>query len=122
MTAETSSTSTLSQARELAATAQRLADAAITRGRELTGAGADIDEHQVLCERLAQIATEARAAQALVDYAERLSASAKLDDPRRVFRDRATRRSHGDGTIFHADRRDDGQAIQIRPADDDRSE
>ena len=54
-----------------------MAAAAIARAAELTRGGdkAKIDDHQVLCERLALLATEARAARSLVRYAERLAAS-----------------------------------------------
>ena len=51
----------------------------MARAAELTRGGADIDAHQVLCERLAVLATEARAARSLVGYAER-SAAAGRDD------------------------------------------
>jgi (2S)-methylsuccinyl-CoA dehydrogenase len=74
------STDTLPSARRLADAAQALAEAAIARGRELTAAGARIDDdHQVFAERLALVATEARAAQSLVAYAERLAAAGRAD-------------------------------------------
>ncbi len=78
MTSETT-TSALLAAHRLAAEAQALAEAAIARAAELTAAGAKIDEHQVLCERLALIATEARAARSLVAYAERLTEAGRPD-------------------------------------------
>ena len=56
-----------------------MARAAVERASELTRGGAGIDEHQVLCERLALIATEARAAQALAAYAARLAGEGRPD-------------------------------------------
>ncbi|HEY7801971.1 MAG TPA: acyl-CoA dehydrogenase family protein [Dehalococcoidia bacterium] len=79
MTSETSTTSTLTGARTLADRADELARAAIERAAELTRGGSGIDEHQVLCERLAMIATEARAGAALVAYAEALASSGRAD-------------------------------------------
>jgi (2S)-methylsuccinyl-CoA dehydrogenase len=78
MTSETT-TSALLAAHRLSAEAQALAEAAIARAAELTAGGANIDDHQVLCERLALIATEARAARALAAYAERLAAAGRPD-------------------------------------------
>jgi (2S)-methylsuccinyl-CoA dehydrogenase len=66
-------TDTLAAARQLADAAGRIADAAVARAAELTQGGQAIDDHQVLCERLALIATEARAADSLTAYAERLA-------------------------------------------------
>ncbi len=63
----------------LAGEAEALAAAAVARAAELTARGAKIDEHQVLCERLAVLATESRAARSLVAYAERLAASSRAD-------------------------------------------
>jgi len=79
MTSSASVSSTLNSARALAEGAAALSASAIERAREKTRGGAAIDEHQVLSERLALIATEARAATALVDYAERLSAAGRAD-------------------------------------------
>ena len=78
MTSETT-TSALLAAHRLASAAQTLAEAAVARAAELTGAGAKIDEHQVLCERLALLATEARAARSLAGYAGRLAAAGRPD-------------------------------------------
>ena len=77
----TSSTTTpaLLGAHRLAGEAEALAAAAVARAAELTGGGAKIDDHQVLCERLAVLATEARAARSLVGYAGRLAASGRAD-------------------------------------------
>jgi len=78
MTSEASS-KTLAGARRLAEAAQQFAAAAMKRASELTDAGARIDDHQVMCERLAYMATEARAAQELVAYAERLASEGRAD-------------------------------------------
>lgn len=78
MTTE-ATTSALLGAHRLAGDAEALASAAVARAAELTSAGAKIDDHQVLCERLALLATEARAARSLVGYAERLAASGRAD-------------------------------------------
>lgn len=78
MTTETMA-QTLLGAHRLAAEAESLASAAIARAAELTRQGSGIDEHQVLCERLAVLATEARAARSLVEYAGRLAAAGKPD-------------------------------------------
>ncbi|HEY7567521.1 MAG TPA: acyl-CoA dehydrogenase family protein, partial [Gemmatimonadaceae bacterium] len=75
----TSTSSTLADARALSDVARRMADAAAARSSELTAQGARIDDHQVMCERLALLATDARAAAALADYAERLSAEGRPD-------------------------------------------
>ncbi|HYM16494.1 MAG TPA: acyl-CoA dehydrogenase family protein [Dehalococcoidia bacterium] len=78
MTSQTTTTALLA-AHRLAAEAQALAEAAVARAAELTDAGARIDDHQVLCERLALIATEARAMRSLAAYAERLAAAGRPD-------------------------------------------
>jgi len=78
MTTETT-TSPLLGAHRLAAEAESLAAAAVACASELTVGGTKIDDHQVACERLAVLATEARAARSLVAYAERLAPSANPD-------------------------------------------
>ncbi len=75
----TTTTTALEGASLLAAEAEKLAAAALARAAELTEQGAKIDEHQVLCERLAYIATEARAARSLVSYCERLAGAGVAD-------------------------------------------
>jgi (2S)-methylsuccinyl-CoA dehydrogenase len=75
----TQTASPLAAAATLAVEAERLVGAAIARAAELTAGGARIDDHQVLCERLAAMATEARAASALVEYAQRLASSGRSD-------------------------------------------
>ena len=78
MTTETKAEALLG-AHRLAGEAESLAAAAIARAAELTSQGARIDDHQVLCERLALLATEARAARSLVEYAGRLASAGKAD-------------------------------------------
>ena len=75
----TTSVTTLAAARRLADAANAIADAATRRAAALTDGGDGIDDHQVLCERLALMATEARAARALVAYAEQLASSGRVD-------------------------------------------
>ncbi|HSJ97899.1 MAG TPA: acyl-CoA dehydrogenase family protein [Myxococcota bacterium] len=70
---------TLEDARALLDPAEQLLEAALTRARALTRQGAAIDEHQVLSERVAYAATEARAARELVAYVERLQAEDRAD-------------------------------------------
>jgi (2S)-methylsuccinyl-CoA dehydrogenase len=48
---------------------RRVVDAALARGREITERGEAIDRHQVHSERLAYLATETAAVEALLDYA-----------------------------------------------------
>ncbi len=79
MASEATTAGALEAAHRLAGEADALAEAAIARAAELTQAGANIDDHQVLCERLAVLATEARAARALVGYAERLAGAGRAD-------------------------------------------
>lgn len=78
MTTDTS-TPALVGALQLAAVCEDYAAAAVAKASELTAQGRNIDEHQVLCERLAYIATEARAARALVAYCERLATAGRAD-------------------------------------------
>ena len=78
MTSE-ASIKTLAAARQLAEAAASLSEAATGRAAQVTGGGASIDDHQVLCERLALLATEARAASELVAYAERLAGAGRPD-------------------------------------------
>jgi (2S)-methylsuccinyl-CoA dehydrogenase len=57
----------LDDARRLCDAAGGLVDRAVARAREVTEGGLRIDDHQVLAERVAYAATQARAARALVD-------------------------------------------------------
>jgi (2S)-methylsuccinyl-CoA dehydrogenase len=61
---------TLDDAKTLLAAAEELLGAALARAREITDSGRAIDEHQVLTERGAYAATEARAARELVAFVE----------------------------------------------------
>ena len=61
---------TLADAQTLLAAADSFLDAALARARDITKNGAAIDDHQVLSERVAYAATEARAARELIAYAE----------------------------------------------------
>jgi (2S)-methylsuccinyl-CoA dehydrogenase len=79
MTSETTTSTTLAAARRLAEAGGALAEAATKRAAQLTNGGPAIDEHQVLCERLAVMATEARAARELVAYAEQVASSGRAD-------------------------------------------
>jgi len=70
---------TLDDARALLAPAEKLLEGALARARELTRRGAAIDDHQVLSERVAYAATEARAARELLAYVERTKAEGRAD-------------------------------------------
>lgn len=70
---------TLDDARALLAPAEMLLEGALARAREITKNGAAIDDHQVLAERVAYAATEARAAQELVSYTERMKSEGRAD-------------------------------------------
>jgi (2S)-methylsuccinyl-CoA dehydrogenase len=59
----------LDDARLLLTAAESLIAKALARAREITAHGDQIDAHQVLAERVAYAATEARAARALIDFA-----------------------------------------------------
>lgn len=64
-----SSTEAVSAARATNERLRKVVDLALARGRALTQGGRGIDDHQVHCERLAYLATEALAAETLVAYA-----------------------------------------------------
>ena len=70
MTTERIESEALLSARRLADTARQVAESAVESATKLTDGGKNIDEHQVHAERIAQLATEARAASELVDYAD----------------------------------------------------
>jgi (2S)-methylsuccinyl-CoA dehydrogenase len=70
---------TLDQARPLLAAAERLVEAALARARAITQGGEAIDDHQVLAERVAYAATEARAARELCDWTARVAAEGRAD-------------------------------------------
>ncbi|MCH7580112.1 MAG: acyl-CoA dehydrogenase family protein [Chloroflexi bacterium] len=75
MTAELTEQETLAAARTLVDAAQEAVATAITAAAELTDGGKAIDDHQVHAERVAQLATFARAAEELVAYCERQAAA-----------------------------------------------
>src|SRR5437867_5842388 len=79
MTAERTATETLDAARRLSELATAAAESAVAAASRLTDGGRLIDEHQVHAERIAQLATEARAATELLAYAERQAAAGKPD-------------------------------------------
>ncbi len=72
---------TLAAARRLADAASEAIEAAVGAGSRLTDGGKLIDEYQVHAERIAQHATEARAAGELVTYAERHKEAGLRDAP-----------------------------------------
>lgn len=63
---------TLADARAILDAARALTGAGTARARELTLSGSNIDDYQVLAERVAYAATEVRAAAELLAYTERL--------------------------------------------------
>jgi (2S)-methylsuccinyl-CoA dehydrogenase len=60
----------LDAARRLADACERLVAPAVERAKRITGDGKQIDDHQVLAERIAYAATEARAAREVVSFVE----------------------------------------------------
>lgn len=79
MTTKQTDTEALTGARRLTEVATTAVDGAIAAASRLTDGGRLIDEHQVHTERIAQLATEARAAAELLAYAERHAAANKPD-------------------------------------------
>jgi len=79
LTTKHTETQALQAARRLTEGATAAAESAIIAASRLTDGGRLIDEHQVHAERIAQIATEARAAAALLAYAEGRAAAGKPD-------------------------------------------
>ena len=79
MTTKHTETQVLQAARRLTEGATAAAESAIIAASRLTDGGRLIDEHQVHAERIAQIATEARAAAAVLAYAEGRAAAGKPD-------------------------------------------
>ncbi len=79
MTAEQTGTDVLAGARRLVDAAAAATENAISAASRLTGGGRAIDDHQVHAERIAQLATEARAAQELLAYVEERSNAGKPD-------------------------------------------
>src|SRR2546428_6969611 len=79
MTTEHTATETLEAARRLSELATAAAGSAVESASRLTEGGKLIDEHQVHAERIAQLATEARAADELVRHAEAQAGAGKPD-------------------------------------------
>ncbi len=79
MTTEHTATETLDAARRLSELATAAAESAVTGASRLTEGGRLIDEHQVHAERIAQLATEARAAEELLWYAANQAEAGKAD-------------------------------------------
>ncbi len=67
------STEALSAARAARDQIRKVVDGAVDNGRKLTDGGKAIDDHQPHTERLAYLATEAAAVDALLDYADKSS-------------------------------------------------
>ena len=70
---ETRMSDVLRQTETIVDALQKVRDEALHYGRSLTSNGTAIDEHQVHAERLAYLATEVEAAQALLSYAKAAS-------------------------------------------------
>ena len=79
MTTEKTQTDALAGARTLTGLASQAAESAIAAAARLTNGGKAIDDHQPHAERIAQLATEARAAEELLAYAESQAAAGKPD-------------------------------------------
>src|SRR5438034_9391706 len=79
MTAERTATETLDAARRLSELATAAAESAVAAASRLTEGGRLIDEHQVHSERIAQLTTEARAAEELLSYARNQAEASKPD-------------------------------------------
>jgi (2S)-methylsuccinyl-CoA dehydrogenase len=69
----------LDDARALLRAADQLLDGALARARDITQNGRGIDDHQVLAERVAYAATEARAARELLAFAEGAQREGRAD-------------------------------------------
>jgi (2S)-methylsuccinyl-CoA dehydrogenase len=67
-------------ARTLVDASQHAIRAALAHHSKVTHAGVDVDAHQVHTERVAYLATQVRAAEELVAFAERLAAAGKPDE------------------------------------------
>jgi (2S)-methylsuccinyl-CoA dehydrogenase len=70
----------LDDARPLLDAAEALVGRCIARASEITSAGAEIDAHQVLAERVAYAATRCRAARALAQLTEAANAEGRCDE------------------------------------------
>lgn len=79
MTVEKTEIESLSAARELCSLAREVAEATVESGRRRMDGGKAIDDHQPHVERIAQLATEERAASELLAYAEKRARGGQRD-------------------------------------------
>lgn len=70
---------TIADVQPLLAAAETLLAGALARATEITKKGAAIDDHQVLAERVAYAATEARAAREVLDSAQSVRSEGRGD-------------------------------------------
>lgn len=98
MTTEQAHSESLAAARKLADIAGQVAESAVASASRLTDGGKGIDEHQAHVERIAQLATEARAAGELTAYAESQANAgrpdARADEEALVFAAEALHKAH----------------------------
>ncbi|MDO8616370.1 MAG: acyl-CoA dehydrogenase family protein [Dehalococcoidia bacterium] len=80
MTTEKTESEALAGARRLSAVAAETAESAVAAAARLTEGGKLIDQHQVHAERIAQLATQARAAAELLAYAEGQANAGRRDE------------------------------------------
>jgi (2S)-methylsuccinyl-CoA dehydrogenase len=80
MTTERTQSQSLASARELADILGQVARSAVESAARLTEGGRTIDDHQVHAERVALLATDARAASELVGYAQSQAANGTPDE------------------------------------------
>ena len=76
-----SSPASLAEARDLLVAADSLYAQCLERARTVTANGKNIDDHQVLTERIAYAATEVRAAKEVLDYADAVVAEGRSNEP-----------------------------------------
>ena len=67
-------------AKQIAASLETFTRESIEKAKTLTGGGKDIDSHQVHVERIALLATELRAVQEVIAYAERIAGEGNRDE------------------------------------------
>jgi len=70
---------TLEQGKKIAAALRAFTDEAVAAASKRTEGGKRIDEHQVHAERIAQLATELRAVEEFLAYAERIAGEGNAD-------------------------------------------
>ncbi|MDJ0787272.1 MAG: acyl-CoA dehydrogenase family protein [Myxococcota bacterium] len=71
---------TLDDARSLLAAGEAFLEPVLARTKEITEGGRTIDDHQVLVDRVAYAATEARAAREVIAYTERAESEGRAKD------------------------------------------